>query len=210
MAAPKQPTKKDSGLRKLPPLQIGVSEMANLRTVKMARPICPTPSHNLEPGFDPDVLNCQREFNGRIGWWDKCEERGHNPYFRTKEIVKETPIWVERDGETVQDGVKTTKETVEIPNVSQVAHSERHDSGNRVETCRNRKGFRFLTEVGFDPVCEYRNCEKPVVIQTIYGPYCSEQHARLIGADSDKIELEVHPDRWGERQKQLRQINLYA
>ena len=203
--------KKDSGLKKLPPLQIGVSEMANIRMIKMARPTCPTPTHPSEPGFDADTPNCQREFNGRIGWWDKCAERGHNPYFRIKEVVKEVPVW-EKDehGEEYLKETKTIRTEVEIPNISQVAFSERVNSGQGVTIARQRKGFKLLPEIGYDPVCEYRNCEAPVAINTIYGDYCGEQHARLIGADVEKIELEVHPDRAGERSKQLRQINLYA
>jgi len=173
----------ETARKKLPPLQIGVSEFGNIRMLKMVRPVCPTASFPDQDGYDPYVLNCQREFNGRRGWQEKCEERGHKPYFRK-----------------VAGG--------EVPNTVQVALNERINGGDGYARAR-RKGYKLLEEVGYDPVCEYRNCELPVKVKSIYGNYCTERHARLIGADVEKIELEVHPDRRGEREKQLRQISIY-
>ena len=162
-------------------MQIGVSEFGNIRMIKMVRPLCPTTMTPGEEGYQPGVLSCQREFNGRRGWWEKCEERGHNPFFNA----------------------------LGVPNTTQVAHSARINNGEGVSRARRNKGFRFLEEVGYDPVCEYRNCEAPVKVKSVYGNFCSERHARLIGADVEKIELEVHPDRRAEREKQLRNIQIY-
>lgn len=171
-------------LKKLPPVTVGVSETSgNIRMIKMVRPSCPVPTDVNHPDFDAEVIPCNKLHRGKRGWWEHCEEAGHNPYFHDER------------GKS-------------MPNVAQVAQLLRINSGMGVQKAK-AKGFKLLTEVGYEPVCEYRNCYRPVEVKTVYGDFCSERQAKLIAVDVENIDLEVHPDLRMDREKQLRAVPIY-
>lgn len=202
--------------KKIPGFSIGVREGAAIRMVKLMRPICPN-SNKKPDELLPGEFNCQRDTDNAVGWWDLCESRGHNPYFTVHERPVPTPI-IEVDevtGEKAIVGEKKVLVEETWPNIAQVALSERINSGRGVQNAINRKGFKMLSDFGYEEVCQFRNCQKPVGVKTVYGDYCSEEHARLIAADVEGVTLEVqgnpHHERSArKRKRQLRETELYG
>jgi hypothetical protein len=161
--------------------------------VKMARPICPnskvemerTPEGKLVPKQEIDPLrqNCQR---AGIGWWNDCEAKGHNPYFSTR-------VWYSREDkfgpdpenpeQTIKLGEKTVRHETQYPNIAQVAAYTRVNSGKGPRVKMTASGFKSLVDIGYEPVCEFRNCQKPIAVTSNVGQYCSPLHATLCAAD---------------------------
>lgn len=183
---------------KLPGFSIGVRDNAAVRMVKLARPICPNSKLKMvkdENGkwvrSEEQLANCQLA-GGK--WWIDCEARGHEPYFSTQ-------TWYEAQDvmEEVEEGVFEVKGTRRIrhrtkrPNVAQVAVSVRVNSGRGARFKIERHGFARLATIGFDEVCQYRNCQKPISDAgkggSRYGDYCSAEHLALIAADAEGILL---------------------
>lgn len=175
--------KKDPELKRLRPAQYGVREASNVRMIVMAQPICPVVEDPEDPKFTGES-NCQRE---GLGWWTLCEERGHDPYYSSRETIKKEPV-LDEEGFVVKERQRVIKE--HKLNVTRVAKYTRINAGRGPEIAHTRKGFRFLPEMGFEPVCEYRGCELPVKTKSRYGNFCGERHARLIGMD---VEGQVMP-----------------
>ena len=185
-------------LEKIPGFSQGIRENAAARMVKMAQPICPnsklemetTPEGRIIPKrtSDPNRQNCQKL---GVGWWIHCEEAGHDPYFSTrvwysKEDKFETD---EATGEQVKTGERTVRHATKYPNISQVAAHVRVNSGRGVEFKMRRHGFKRLKDIGYEEVCQFRNCQKPVTVRSNVGLYCGKQHAALIGADAQSMFL---------------------
>jgi hypothetical protein len=70
-----------------------------------------------------------------------------------------------------------------------VAIAKNINNGRGPIDAYNVKGFRYLSDIGFDECCQFRNCQEPVderwVIdnardQTGLGRYCSEKHLALV------------------------------
>src|SRR5581483_8613737 len=178
----------------LPPRQVRVREASNVRRILMAQPVCPVVDDPNDPAYTGET-NCQREFGGAPGWWTRCEERGHDPYYTIQRVTKTEDV-VDEDG-MVTGQRKRVVETRRL-NLASVAYSTRINSGRGPAVAREFKGFRTLEEMGYAPVCEFRNCELPVKIRTRYGNYCSDRHARLVGAGVEGMLLEANPNRRGE------------
>jgi hypothetical protein len=161
-----------------------------LRTIKMLRPI---------------HAECQWPRTPR--WWEKCEQAGHDPYFSTDKVEIREPIYdTDEDGDLVQTGEKVKTKLVKHPNITQVPLASHVGDGKAVEVCEREKGFRFMEDMGFAPLCQMYNCWAEAKINTAWGLYCSPMHARLVAADEDGIALEVY-DR-AKRRKQLRAIDI--
>ena len=174
----------------IPGFSQGVRENSAIRMKKMVQPICPhsqtkydtTPEGKLVPRRDAGQQpNCQIR-GGQ--WWKECETLGHDPYNRTRIwYSKEDQFDTDSTGEQVQTGVRTVRHEDKIPNIAQVAAHIRVNSARGPELKKQNAGFRDLVEMGFDPVCEMRNCQKPVEFTSNYGEYCSRNHAALCAAD---------------------------
>jgi hypothetical protein len=209
-------------LRPYPFQDGGVNENAAIRMIKMVIPICPA-----DP--NPEILkrdgtsvpnprytgeeNCQQIFKiNNEGRWDvdKCIARGHDPYHTTfrKTIVEDV---VGEDGYVIE--TKTRVKSEKRLNVIQVSDNVRHSTKMEVALALAR-GCKFLEDFGIEAPCEFRNCVKPVKVDTRYGKFCSERHARLVGADARQIFLLVGGDPYTqdkaleEREQTLENINI--
>jgi hypothetical protein len=180
-------------LKVIPGFSQGVRENSAARTIKMARPICPnskvemerTPEGKMVPKqeTDPNRQNCQK---AGIGWWEECEAKGHNPYFTTR-------IWYSKEDkfgpdpenpeQTIKLGEKTVRHETQYPNIAQVAAHIRVNSGQGPRVKMKAAGFKRLSDIGYEEVCQFRNCQKPVRVTSNVGQYCSKNHAVLIAAD---------------------------
>lgn len=185
----------------LPQLQIGIRETSNIRMKKMARPLCPVVDDPNSPYYTGEP-NCQRMHNNYPGWWDYCADQGHDPYYRiTKRITKE-PV-VGDDG--IITGYREKQLINKKLNLVQVAIGTRFHSGRGETISKGLKGRKDLTEFGLKEKCEYRNCEIDAALQTKYGLFCNERHARLVGADVEGMMLSAKK---GEKNKQLKELDL--
>jgi hypothetical protein len=215
--------KKSTTLKKMPGFTSGLLADSALRMIKLARPICPNSKIKVEldangriipvdTGADP---NCQRA-GGE--WWIACETKGHNPYFTTRVwYTKHDKLGQDEDGDTVVVGTKMVKHEEKYPNMSQVAISPRVNSGKGAVDAIAKKGFKRVGDIGYEEVCQMRNCQKPVSPKfksRQYGDYCSVEHLQLIAADRNGIMLVqtgtgldtgLEEKTRGERNKQLRE-----
>lgn len=185
------------------------AELHNLRMIKMVAPQC-----------DP----CQAEFRGDPDkggfptkrWWNDCP---HDPYFTVVPAKTEiVPVYkTDEDGRKLKVGEEEVVVADEYKrlNLRQVAQSLRINAGRGPEKKRNGFGFKYVQELGYEPVCEYRNCESPSILTSAYGNYCSKLHARLIGLDVEAETVVLHGGEFGGGSKsqkafdrQLRNINL--
>lgn len=210
-------------LEKIPGFSAGVRANSAVRMVKLARPICPNSKIKMVRGEDGKWVaaevqpqNCQ--LSGEPRWWEMCESLGHNPYWTIRVWYEPVDI-VEEDenGDQIVIGQKRVKHTVKRPNIAQVAVGIRHNSGQGAKFKIERHGFKRLSEIGFEEVCQFRNCQKPLdpkFTGTNYGSFCSYEHTALIGADAESILLNYPEPRLNgqeyervkrEREKQLRE-----
>jgi hypothetical protein len=200
----------------------GVNENAAIRMIKMVASICPAdPRPTLlgrdgverpNPRYNGDE-NCQMKYKiNNMGRWrvDLCELAGHNPWYTEfrRRVVQDV---VDSQGWVIEEKTRTKVE-VRL-NVIQVSDNPRHSTRMEVPLAQAR-GARFLSEFGILAPCEFRNCTHPVQVNSRYGNYCSERHARLVGADFRKVMLLVGGDPFTEeqaleeREEQLEQVNI--
>jgi hypothetical protein len=208
-------------LKRLPGATSGVREGANVRMVKLMRPICPNSKITLKKGPDGELTpvplaagEVNHQKGNRRGWWEDCAEAGHEPYYTKREWPVPRPkITINEDGEKIQDGIVYVLNEEIRPNVAQVAIGARYNSGKSASIAIERKGFRRLGDFGYEEVCQYRNCENPVTVDTSAGGYCSKVHAQLVAADLQGVALMNanfgyvgDPSKWvNKRQQQLRE-----
>lgn len=190
--------------KKIPGFSVGVRENSAIRMVKLVRPICPnsqkdmtvTPEGRLVPkrgAAGPDRQNCQEMGKG---WWEECEARGHNPYFSDRAFIETVEVEDPDTGELRTKRVKHSGENCTQcgqshlhPNVVQVAANMRINSGQGPKFKIDNHGFKRLGAFGYDEVCQYRNCQRPITVSSRVGLYCGRQHAALVGADIQNIPL---------------------
>lgn len=186
----------------LPQAQVGVSERSNIRMKKLAAPRCPV-STKTSPYYQADEMTCQHEMANYPGWWKVCEKRGHEPYFTITRTIKKEPVLAE-DGSGLITGYREVQHEKRKLNINQVPIGTRFASGRAEAITKGLKGRKELKEFGYNDLCEYRNCELDAKVKSKYGFFCSDRHARLIGADVEAIMLSV---KQGEKNKQLRDID---
>ena len=199
-------------LESLPQRQMGVRESANVRMKKMARPVCPIQDDPDKPGYTGEP-NCQRLHNNYPGWWDYCANQGHDPYFSKVPAKTVTEnILSDKEGE---EGLIIGRRERQVGggkklNMVQVVIDTRHNSGRGERYSKGLKGRKELSEFGYAEKCEYRNCEIDAKLQTRYGMFCNDRHARLIGAAVEGMMLATN--RRGslqrEANKDLRDLEL--
>lgn len=198
--------KSDKKLKPYPFRDGGAKDNIPIRMVRMAIPYCPCdPRPELmdkagnvfaNPHFTGEP-NCQEEYKlNNMGRWDvqKCIDLGHNPYFtvRRQKIVEE-----EVDENGYVTGVKTRVKKTELLNIRPIPVSVRHSTNKRMEI-EVARGARPLSDFGYESPCEYRGCSARVTIETRYGRYCNERHARLIAAAERGVLLPISADTGGE------------
>jgi len=159
--------------------------------VKMVRPTC---------------RECQGP-DAPANWWANC---GHDPYFTKKPHIKKVERYetelidgVERE---VLAGTDTRTYLVREPNITEVVVTARANDGRGVEK-KQRYGFKQLPDIGYAPMCEMYGCGKAFpTVDTQYGVYCSENHAKLCVADILEIKFTINrPDI---RRQEMAAINL--
>lgn len=161
-----------------------------LRTIKMAQPI-----------------HAECQFPPRLRWWDKCMEKGHDPYITDEEVPVQKKIYEkDEDGDTYLKEVRETTKIVPHLNTTQVSTDAGINDGKGPELFKMTKGFKELSELGYEPLCEMYDCWLKATIGTVYGAYCSKEHARLVGANEEGIFLIVNDGK--KRRAQLRGIEL--
>lgn len=158
-----------------------------IRTIKMVKPHC---------------KECQ--WPPRDEWWVNCP---HDPYVNQSTFEVTEPVFGEDEkGDTIVEKMVTKMKVKRTPNFTQVALNERINSGQGVKLAQ-KKGFKFSTELGHPPFCQYRDCWEPdPKLRTEHGDFCSKQQARLIAADANNLILEVYLPR--KRRQQLESINI--
>lgn len=214
-------------LKPIPGFSEGVNVNSALRMITLAQPICPNSrvemvkdSHgDLVPKEKgPDSQNCQL---AGFGWWKQCEERGHNPYFSTRTwYTTEDILEEDEQGRVIKKGDQYIKHEVTQPNLSQVAITIRINNGKGAAEAIEKKGFRRLKDVGYQEVCQLRNCQRPVAAEGTsrrFGSYCSQDHLRVVAADEESIMLTQgallpvdSPRARRKREAQLREIGVGA
>lgn len=143
------------------------------RVIKMARPqcrICQTGKVDLPPN-----------------WADSCT---HDPYWSSQKKTRVKPTWEDQvnpdtgETESVLTGEETTTYRVRVPNIVEVSFHARSNAGKGPQLFQVFKGYKRLPEVGLAPMCEMRGCGKAwPTVRTRFGDFCTEQHARAVGAD---------------------------
>jgi hypothetical protein len=213
---------KDGNYQPYPFHDGAVSENAAIRVIRMVIPNCPIDpvpevkqrdgSYRPNPNFTGEQ-NCQQVYKfNNFGRWDveKCIELGHDPWhteFR-RPIVEET---LDADGYVIDTRIKHKVE--KRLNIIQVSDNSRHSNGTEVALALAR-GCRFLDDFGVASPCEFRNCSQPQRVDTRYGKYCSERHARLVAADKQQKLLPVASDPYSadqanrEREDMLENLNI--
>jgi hypothetical protein len=173
--------KKD--LKIIPWERTGVRLANGGRTMKMIQPVCPQSA----VGSGCEMLHSD------TAWWVECEKKGHNPYYQVSEEKTQVPIVAEtEDGRKLITGYEEEIELVESIRTNQVVFNNRVDSKQGVELKRFLHGWKHPEEMGFAPMCEFRNCFAPnPEIKTRYGNFCSEDEARIVIADERHVVLEV-------------------
>lgn len=175
-------------LKKIPGFSQGVRANSAMRMIKLAAPVCPNSQRvrQSDGSFKEVGQNCQMA-GGR--WWEMCEQLGHNPYFSTKTYYETVDI---KDDEGFVTGTKKKPVEVTRPNIVQVPVARRMHSGNGARNSIEKKGRKRLREIGYEEVCQFRNCQNPVSPRCrsrAFGDYCSTDHLSLIAADQQGIML---------------------
>lgn len=226
-------TKKE--LKKLPGTSRGVRDNAAVRMLKLGRPICPNSKLKMIKDDDgkwvaaeEQLMNCQLMEKddlpeGYGHWTEYCVAQGHDPYVTTRVWYEPVDLVEEdEDGNQVVVGTKRMKHTTKRPNIAQVSISIRHNSGRGAIYKMQVHGFKRLADIGFEEVCQFRNCQKPLDPKysgTNFGSYCGYNHLALIGAAEESILLhypdpklngQEHQKIKKAREKQLREVAASA
>jgi len=212
-------------LKKIPGFSVGVRENSAVRRMVLAAPVCPYSRVEMERTTDgryvvkdrgPSQVNCQRA-GGK--WWLDCESRGHDPYFSTRVWYTTEDVL---DENSVVTGVKKIRHEEKLLNTVSVPLGRRFHSGRGVINSIEKKGRRRLSELGYQEVCQFRNCQNPVSANAksqAFGEFCSSRHLQLVAADAQGIFLVQFTGRTEmgseeriqqEREKQLREAAAFA
>ena len=228
-AAEKSPV----ALKKIPGFTMGVRQNSAVRMVKLASPICPyskvemerTPDGRWVPATNANLTaNCQL---GGGKWWEECEERGHDPYYSTRTWYTTKDQWEEdEDGNQLLTGTKTIRHEERRPNIIQCPVGLRYGGANdpvyKMRRSMETKGRKRLHTIGYEEVCQFRNCQRPVnkrYRSRRIGDYCSLEHLQLIAADwqgtklvqmTGRFELGQENEIRQKREEQLRAAAAYA
>lgn len=178
----------------------GVRPTAAARMITMARPICPKSKITVEidsngrpvPIKSPGEPNCQLE-GGE--WWTLCEARGHDPYYTTYQwYTTEDIIETDSEGRLVKTGEQLYPHTEKRLNTAQVGAAVNINNGRGPREAIDKKGFRLVKDFGYEEVCQFRNCQKPITPEGTsrkYGRFCGKEHLSLIGTVAEEVTMPV-------------------
>lgn len=207
-----------------------VNENAAIRVIRMAKPNCPRESNPEISRRDGTSIpnprytgeeSCERIYRiNSQGRWDvaRCTELGHEPFYTVfrKNITEEE---VGEDGYVTTSRIRVAKE--KRLNVVAVSDNIRHSTGQEVQLAiargcvplgpytdtdgRKQEGFVCTCSLHafqhrHEPPCEFRNCTRSQTVDTRYGRFCSERHARLVAADKQKKILPIGGDPYSQDQ----------
>lgn len=174
----------------------GVRANAALRDVVLGQPICPKSqirgklvNGNYEPPeIGPNDMPCSLAGGD---WWVMCADKGHEPYFTQGATYHTEDVTEIVDG--VEYVVNTRKRIVRYKrlNATRVSPNVRHDSGTKVAKKVTYHGYKTLESLGFEPVCQFRGCQKPPTVRSQYGDYCDEAHMALVAANEQETFLPI-------------------
>lgn len=211
----------------IPGFTMGVRENASIRMVKLASPICPYSKQEMERTPDGRWIpkqNTNPTSNCQLAggeWWKDCEARGHDPYYSTRTWYTTQDIYEKsEDGFDVLTGTKTIRHSERRPNIIQCPVGLRYGGAQdplyKLRRSMTVKGRKRLAEIGYEEVCQYRNCQRPISKRARsrrVGDYCSVEHMELVAADHMGIKLVQLTGRFELgaeneiRQKRLEQLN---
>lgn len=217
--APEPVKPKEPEVKPYPFKDGNVNENAAIRMIAMVKPGCPMDSN-------PEILrkdgtsipnprytgepNCQQTSKiNEQGRWDvqRCIELGHEPHYTVfrKTVVEDV---VGADGYVLETKQRVIRE--KRLNIDQVSDNPRHTNRTEVALALARGSLLlqdFLCTCSLWPdahyhqvPCEFRNCSVPWQIDTQYGRYCTERHARLVAADFKRMILPIGGDPYTEDQ----------
>lgn len=199
-----------------------VNENAAQRVIRLVLPMCPVDgnpeirqrdgSYKPNPAYTGEQ-NCQQVYQvNKQGVWevDKCIEKGHDPYhFKLRRAVVEEVV--DENGYVTDSKVRYVVE--KRLNIVPISHGPRLGSGQLLALARARGG-KPLEDFGYWSPCEFRACSKRQQVETKFGNYCSERHARLVAADRRQMLLTTPSDPYSrdqavrEREDALENLNI--
>jgi len=155
---------------------------------------------------------CNEGGHGKRGWWETCQ---HKPYSRIEELPGAIEFEELEDG-TIVKLDKPKADYARVPNMKQVPLDDKAASGRMVQIQLER-GSVFPEDLGYYPICEYRNCwvplEGPGAPKTVYrtakGNFHSHDEAAIISLQQNgkPIYLGLGQD-IERRREQLDQVNV--
>jgi hypothetical protein len=174
--------------KKIPGFSQGVRKNSAVRMVNLVAPVCPNSQRRRKSDgtFEEVGQNCQLSGHG---WWVMCEKLGHDPYFSNHKTYETIDV-TDEEGYVV--GTKKRPVLNRRPNIVQVPVGVRYHSGQGAVNSIRNKGRKRLGDLGYEEVCQFRNCQKEVDkkhISKAFGSYCSREHLALVCADQKSIAL---------------------
>ena len=127
---------------------------------------------------------CNDRGLGPRGWWEDCT---HEPYyhFEPKKGVQTMQKRTVTDPETGEETEAwfrrklTEEEYDQVPNWKQIAHDIKITSGRMVQI-QIERGSIFPEDLGFPPICDFRNCwEINPSVHVTYAPIHEESDVRV-------------------------------
>jgi len=179
------------------------------KDVILAMPVCPKSQirgrvvngHYEPPEIGPDDTNCQLA-GGQ--WWKMCDEKGHDPYWSTKQrVVTRVKYEVDAEGDKIPVEKRIVVEDKSL-NVTSVSTSVRLGSGQSVRWKKRYFGYRPISDFGYAEACHLGRCQEPAtIVSQPYGQFCSTEHLQMAAADDNEIVLvrDDHEFSLGEERK---------
>ena len=158
---------------------------------------------------------CNEGGHGKRGWWENCP---HDPYFHLEDLPVDpmASLVQEEDGTYVTSDTPSKPKFKKVPNMKQVPLDDKAASGRMVQI-QIERGSKVPEELGYYPICDYRNCWVPLagpdapkpVHQTQKGNYHSRDEAAIISLQQagKPIYLGLGQD-IERRREQLDQVNI--
>ena len=216
------PSAKPGTLKPYPYHDGQVNENAAIRVQRFVLPLCPVDgnpelkqrdgSYKPNPNYTGQQ-NCMQVYQlNKQGAWDveKCIGLGHDPYhYKLRRAVIEEDV--DENGYVTDSRIRYIVET--RLNIVPVSDNPRLASGQLVRQAVMR-GAKTMEEFGYLSPCEFRACSQPQRVDTKYGKFCTERHARLVAADRRGVLLTIPSDPYSaeqairEREDALEKFNV--
>lgn len=132
----------------------------------------------------PACRICNNQGQGKRDWASTCP---HDPYFRI-EPIPGTQEQYDVDPETDEVTVRITEGKFRrVPRIKQIS-DELKNTSKRMVQIQVERGAKFPEEMGYYPICDYRNCWEPLagpdapkeVFRTRHGNFHDRDEAAII------------------------------